>query len=225
MQQHNAEVLMKKYLPYIIGLVVLVGGAGTYAIIQSQHGNKQSNDSANSNTDSSDTAATKKYTDACKLFTKADLGAALGGTYGDGEEEYVSSTATPGTPDYDDLKGSGCKFEQDNDGTTTGMTEALGLSVTINNYKDAASAKAFMSNLHDPQTAEGQDAMDKPVDVSGVGDQAFFAKVKTGTGTEDKTESMYVLVGRQVIVLTATRLAGVNHDAVQASLTTLAKKL
>ncbi len=224
MQQHNAEVLMKKYLPYIIGLVVLVGGVGTYAIIQSQHGNKQSSDSAKNSTANSDATA-KKYSDACKLFTKADLGAALGGTYGDGEEEYVSSTATPGTPEYDDLKGSGCKFEQANDGTTTGMTEALDLSVTINNYKDAASAKAFMSNLHDPQTTEGQDAVDKPIDVSGVGDQAFFVKLKVADNVVDKSESLYVLVSRQVITLTATRLAGINHDTVQAGLTTLAKKL
>ncbi len=215
---------MKKYLPYIIGAVVLLGGVGTYAIIQSQNSGKQANDSANSNSSDSKTAA-KKYSDACTLFTKQELGDALGGTFGDGEEEYAPSSASPGSDNYEELKGSACSFDQDSDGSTAGMTESIRLSVAINNYESAGAATEWMNNLHTPPTTEGKESVNTPIDVKDVGDQAFFVKLKVADNVADKTESFYVRVGKQIIVLTATRLAGVDHDAMQASLTKLAKNL
>lgn len=214
---------MKKFLPYIIIAVVVLGGAATYLLLKQGSTKNEQDNSVAAQTDSQTPA--KKYSDACKVFTKEDLAAALGGAYGEGEEEYAASSVSPGSPDYDELKGSACAFKQDNDGTTAGMTQALDFSITINNYKDASAATAFMSDLHDPQTAEGKAAMKTPVDVSGVGEQAFFAKPAVADTVEDKNESLYVRLGKQVIVLNATKLAGVDHDAVQAGLTTLAKKL
>jgi len=215
---------VKKYLPYIIGAVVVLGGVGAYAIIQSQNNGKQASDSANSNAGDGKTIA-KKYSDACTLFTKQQLSDALGGTFGDGEEEYAASSASPGSDNYEELKGSACSFDQDNDGSTTGMTESIRLSVTINNYESANAATEWMNNLHTPPTAEGKESVNTPIDVKGVGDQAFFVKLKVADTVDDKTESLYVRVGKQVIVLTATRLAGIDHDTMQASLTKLAKKL
>lgn len=215
---------MKRYLPYIIGAIVLLGGAGAYFIVQAQNNTtKQTDDSSASTEDVAST--TKKYSDACKLFSKAEIGAALGGTYSDGEDEYVPSTVSPGSPNYEELRGSACNFTEENDGSTTAMTEAITLSVAINNHESTASATDWMNSLHSPQTVEGQEAMDAPVDVNGVGDQAFFAKVKVAGGAEDKSEALYVRIGKQVIVLTVTRLAGVDHSAVQEDLTGLAKKL
>ena len=225
MQQSNVEGFpVKKYLPYIIGAVVVLGGVGTYAIIQSQNNGKQASDSANNSTGDSKTVA-KKYSDACALFTKRELSDALGGTFGNGEEEYAPSSVSPGSPNYEELKGSACSFDQDNDGTTTGMTESVKLSVAINNHESVDTATGWMNELHTPPTAEGKESVNTPIDVKGVGDQAFFVKLKVADTVDDKTESLYVRVGKQVIVLTATRLAGIDHDNMQASLTKLAKKL
>ena len=215
---------MKKFIPYIIAAVVVLGGAGVWLAVKG-NGNKESDNVASTSSKSDTKEVARKYSDACKVFSKEDLASALGGTYGDGEEEYAASSASPGSDDYEELKGSACSFDQDNDGTTAGMTAALNFSITINNYKDAASADDFMKNLHDPQTAEGQAAVNKPVDVDGVGDQAFFAKLAVADTVTDKTEALYVRLGKQVIVLNATKLAGLDHATVQENLTTLAKKL
>ncbi len=227
MKRYNAEVIVKKYLPYIIGIVVILGSIGVYIALQGQ--NHTSNPPADSSDSSKETASAKKYTNACKLFTKQDLNDTLGGTFGDGEEDIAFSTATPGTPDYDneDLQGSACKFDQEDDGTTASMQQSIRLSVEIKTFASVDKATTWTNELHSPPTAEGQEAMDKPVDVQGMGDQAFFAKVNTGGAgsAEDKNESLYIRSGRQVIVLTVTRLAGIDHDAMQASLTKLAKKL
>ena len=214
----------KKLIIIIAAVVVVLGGVGAYALLQKKDSKTASDDSSKT-TGSSDTANSKKYSDACKVFTKQTLATVLGGTYGDGEEEYAPSSVSPGSPNYEDLKGSACSFKQDNDGTTAGMTAALDFSITINTYENTASAKEFMDNLHNPQTAEGKDAMGTPTDVSGVGDQAFFPVVNTAEGTYEKTETLYVRLGRQVVLLGVTRLAGVDRDAVRAELTTLAKKL
>ncbi len=214
---------MKKYIPFIVIAVVVLGGLGVYFLAQKKDTAK--NDVSATNSKDENQEAALKYKDACKLFSREDLAATFGGTFGEGEEEYAPSTATPGTPDYEELKGSACKFEQDNDGTTTGMTQSLGLAVAINNYASVDDANKFMKDLHDPQTAEGKEAVNTPVDVDGVGDQAFFVKLNTATGTEDKTESLNARFGRQVIVLTATRLAGIDHQSMQDQMTKLAKKL
>lgn len=207
---------MKKFLPLIIGVVVVLGGVGAYLLTKGTDGDKKADSTVTGSSDKTNDNA--KYSDACKIFSKEDLAAALGGTYGDGQEDISVRSS-------DGLEGSACKYEQDNDGTTAGMTQALGVSISIDNYKDSGSASAFMHNLHDPQTADGQAAVNKPVDVSGVGDQAFFVKLSAAAGIEDKTETLYARSGKQIIVITATRLAGVDHSAVQAGLTTLAKKL
>lgn len=213
---------MKKYVPYIVVAVVVIGGGGAYFLTKDKSTNNSADNAAVS---SSKETASLKYADACKLFTPEELGSALGGTYGEGQEEYAPSTATPGSDDFEELRGSACKFEQNNDGSTTGMSEALDVSVAINNHKDVAAAKQYMEDLRNPQTAEGQEAVKAPVEAKGVGDEAFFVKLNVASNVEDKNESLNVRVGRQVVVITATRLAGVDHEAVQASLTKLAKKL
>ncbi len=214
---------MKKYIPYIIGAVVVLGGIGAFVVMQNNNTNK-SNSSSTTTTETE--SLSFKYKDACKLFTQEQIGAALGGTFGAGEEDIATNAGTPGTPNYEKLKGSACTFDQDNDGSTEGMKNALNLSVAINNHESTEAAKAWMKNLHDPQTSEGQEAMNEPVDVKDVGDEAFFAKVNTGdTGVAEKSEALYARFGNQVIVLTATKLAGIDQDAVQASLTKLAKEL
>lgn len=226
MKKTNAEArvgMNKKLVIIVIAVIVVLGGASAYLLTQKNASDNKSDDT----TKTSDTADSdaKKYNDACKIFTKEEIAAALGGTYGDGEEEYAPSTASPGSDNYEDLKGSACNFKQDNDGSTAGMTAALDLSVAINNYASAADAKTFMNDLRHPQTTEAQEAVGQATDVDGVGDQAFFPVIKTAEGTYEKTEALYVLVGRQVIVLTTTQLDGVDRDAVRSSLTTLAKKL
>lgn len=212
---------MKKYLPFIIVTVVIIAGAG-YILNQKKDG---SNDPTNAEVTNSEESA-RKYGDACKVFAKESLAAALGGTYGEGEEGVAVSTATPGSDNYEDLKGSACEFDQVNDGTTAGMTAALNFSININNYASTKDANLFMKDLHDPQTSEGQAALaGDPVDVAGVGDQAFFPRISTAAGTSEKTEALYVRLGKQVIVLNATRLDGIDRAAVRTSLTALAKKL
>lgn len=211
---------MKKYLPYIIIAVVVLAGVITFLLLQNKGTGDQAKGAANESS-----KAANKYTDACKLFTKEDLGEALGGTFGDGEEEYASSTAAPGSSDYEELIGSACRFEQENDGTTADMTASLGLAVTINNYRTAEDAAAYMDGLRNPQTAEGQAAVDGSITVEGVGDEAFFVRLSTADGVSDKTESLNARFGKQVIVLTATRLDGIDRSAVQSRMTTLAQKL
>lgn len=214
---------MKKYLPYIIIAVVVLGGVGVWFAVK-DNGNKESDSTATASKDDGKEVA-KRHTDACKVFTSGDIATVFGGTFGEGEEEYVSSSGTPGTPEYEDLKGSGCKWEQDDDGTSAGMAASISFGLTINNHKDAAAAQQFMDDLHSPQTAEGKEAVNKPVDVDGVGDQAFFVKLAVADNVADKNESLYVRFGKQVFVLNATKLAGLDHEVTQANLTTLAKKL
>lgn len=219
---------MKKYLPYIIAAVVLLGGAGAYlALSGNKNTDKQTAESQKSTSENKDNGKiAKKYTDACKLLTPDEIGTALGGTFGNGEEDIATNAGTPGTPHYEELEGSACRFEQKNDGSTDGMKNSVSLSIAINNYETAAKATTWMDELHTPPTAEGREAVDKPVDVKGVGDQAFFAQVKDGgTGMSDKTTALYVRVKNQVVVLTATKLTGIDQSAMQASLTELAKKL
>ena len=217
---------MKKYVPFIIIGVVVAGGIGAFALTQ-LHTKNDATTTHETHTGAHEdsTKPSKKFADACKLFSKETLASTLGGSFGDGEEEYAPSSASPGSSDYEALKGSACTFKQADDGTTTGMTQSLSLAVAINNYKTADDAKRFMNDLHHPSTAEGQAAVNKPVDVQNVGDQAFFVKLKVASGVEDKTESLYARFGTQIVVLTATRLAGIDHAAMQADLTKLVQTL
>lgn len=214
---------MKKFVPYIIGIVVVLGGVGAYLAIQNQNKNKDGQASTSTNANDSSTA--KKFTDACKVFTPEQLGAVFGGTFGAGEEDIAFSTATPGTPDYnnEDLQGSACKFDQDDDGTSESMAASIRLTVDIKTYKDVATATTYMNDLHSPQTAEGQDAVAESVDVSGVGDRAFFTVLNVVE--QNKNESLNVQVGRQVVVLTVTQLKGLDQETARAGLTELGKKL
>ncbi|TXG76810.1 hypothetical protein E6P97_02775 [Patescibacteria group bacterium] len=215
---------MKKYLPYIVIALVLIGGVGAYVITNKGDDTKSESTGSSKTADASDNAA-KKYSDACTLFTREDIGAALGGTYGEGEEEYEPSTASPGSDNYDDLQGSGCSFDQDNDGSTAGMTAALDLAIAVKTFATTEDASSFMNDLQNPQTAEAQEAVSEPVVVDGIGDQAFFPRVNVANSIAEKTEALYVRFGRQIIVLTATRLDGVDRPTVQTGLTALAKKL
>lgn len=219
---------MKKYLPYIIAVVVILGGVGAWLALS---GNKKTDTpTTDTNTSTADTKESgkiaKKYTDACKLFTPEELGTAIGGTFGAGEEDIATNAGTPGTPNYEELAGSACKFEQENDGSTDGMKNAVSLSVAINNYETSDKATAWMDELHTPPTAEGREAVNKPVDVKNVGDQAFFARVNDGgTGMADKTTALYIRIKNQVVVLTATKLTGIDQTTMQTNLTKLAEKL
>ncbi len=214
---------VKKFIPYIVAVIVVLGGAGVWFAVTNS--SKKSTDNASTASADDSKQVARKYSDACKVFTKEELTSALGGTYGDGEGEETPSSGTPGTDDYDELRGSMCTFKQDNDGSTAGMTAALDFSLTINNYASTDSADSFMKELHNPPTAEGQAAINKITDVAGAGDQAFFVVVASANGVADKTEALYVRAGKQILVLNATKLAGLDHTAVQTGLTTLAKKL
>lgn len=214
---------MKKFIPYVVAVVVVLGGAGIWFAVA--NGSKKDTGDTSATSTSTSKEVARKYSDACTVFTKEEIATALGGTYSAGEGEETPSSGTPGTDDYDKLRGSLCDFDQDNDGTTAGMTAALNFSITINNYASVDSADDFMKNLHDPQTAEGQAAINKVTDVAGAGDQAFFVTVASAEGVSEKTEALYVRVGQQILVLNATKLAGLDHVTVEAGLTGLAKKL
>lgn len=229
MKKTNAEAwtdMNKKMVLVIVSAVVILGGVGVYLLINNSNSDKTpSNNGDSSKSTDKDAAVSKKYSDACTVFTKEAISAALGGTYGDGKEGIAISTGTPGSDNYEDLMGSECAFDQDNDGSTAGMTAALNLTVAINNYASVADAKQFMNDLHNPQTAEGKEAVGTPTDVEGVGDQAFFPVLKTAQGSYEKTEVLYVLSGRQVIVLTVVQLDGVDRNVVRTGLTALGKQL
>ncbi len=215
----------KAIITAIIAVVVIGGG-----IFYFTNKDKKTDTSSNSadtsqSTQTADNTVAKKFTDACQVFTKEEISAALGGTFGDGEAGIATSTGTPGSDDLDDLRGSSCDFEQDNDGTTAGMTDAISFSVEISNYKNAEEASTYMNGLRNPSTAEGQEAISGVTDVDGVGEQAFFPRVNTAEGVYEKTESLNVLVGRQVVILSVTRLDGIDRDAVRTALTTLGQKL
>ncbi len=220
---------MKK--PVIIGVsavvVIAVVGVGAFLLTQNKSNDTVANNTSETRAgqNTSDSLA-KKYTDACDIFTKEELSAAFGGrTYGDGEEGIAFTTASPGTADYDneDLRGSACDYDQETD-SIEAMRTSLDISVKVDTYKDVSTARQFMSDIRDPQTAEGQEAVNDVAAVNGVGDEAFFVKVNAG-GAEDKVESLNVRVGRQIITLDGTQLSGMDHGAVRASLTALAKKL
>lgn len=220
---------MKQYLPYIIGVLVVLGGIGVYLTTRDTKTSESGGQTSTQENNSKKTAALK-YKDACKLFTREQIGAALGGTFSEGEEGIANTTATPGTPEYDneELRGSACDFDQDDDGTTEGMKQAMTLSVIINNYATVDKADTYMKDLHNPQTAEGQAAIDAPVDVKGVGDQAFFTTVNTSgsdSNIGDKTVTLDVRMGRQIISLSVTQLLGLDREAVQSKLIDLAKRL
>ena len=207
----------------VVAIVVIGGGIGAYMLMGKDK--NSSNNTDNSSKIAGNTTPAKKYTDACKLFTREQMDKALGGTFGEGEEGISFTTATPGTSDYDneDLRGSVCDFDQEDDGTTAGMAAAMRLTVDIKTYKDVASASSYMSGLHSPQTAVGQEAVADAVDVAGVGDQAFFSVLSVAD--QSKNEALNILVGRQVVVLTVTQLSGLDQAAVRAGLTELAKNL
>lgn len=208
--------MSKNIIIAIVAVIVLIGaGAGAYMLTKKDTG-KQSDDTSKTANDTSEAA--NKYSDACKMFTPEAIANALGGTFMSGETDISVSSS-------DGLEGSACRFKQHDDGTTAGMTQALDLAVTIDNYKTTSSADQFMKDLHDPQTAEGQAAVSTPTDVDGVGDQAFFPKLNMATSISEKTETLYVRSGKQVIVLTATRLAGIDRDVIRAGLTALGKEL
>ncbi len=205
---------MKKFVPYIIALVVVAGGAGIYLLTQKDD---SSNNSSENSTTSNDTqtSTANKHSDACKVFTKEQIAAALGGTFGDGEQD-VSVRSSDG------LEGSACTFDQDSDGTTTGMTQALTVGININNYKNDENAKAFMDQTRGSTEVDEQTVFNF-TDVPNVGDSAFF--IKGATAQSGKVETMNIRVGKQIIVFNVTRLAGIDQPVVQEGMKNLAKNL
>lgn len=217
--------MSKKTLYIVIAVVVVVlGGVAAYAFINNNN-KTEIKDSDTSKTETKDAAVAKKYTDACKLFTKDEIGAALGGTFGDGEEEIAFSTATPGTPEYgnEDLEGTACKYDQEDDGTTTGMQQSLRLSIEVKTYVSVSAAEAAMTEFRTTNSIDDEEVT-RTGNVAGVGDEAFSLKLVTDTSVADKNAGLYVRDGRQIIVFTSTRLTGVNTTD-NANLVTLAKKL
>ncbi len=215
---------MKKYIPYIIAAIVVVGGVGAYIASNNKDAKKSDNQVAKDN--SSEATLSFKYKDACKLFTPEQISSALGGTFGPGEEDIAVNTAMPGSANYEKLKGSACKFDQKDDGTIASIQKSLRFSVAINNYESADKAKASMDDLRSPKTAEGQEVMGDVVDVKGVGDQAFFPHTKTGQDNIDgKSEALHVRFNNQIIVLRITQMSGIDRTTAQANLTTIAKEI
>lgn len=215
---------MNKKAMIVVGivLVVLIGAGATYILTQKHPTSNKSDDSS---TVATADAPSKKFSDACKVFTQEQIATAFGGAFGAGEEESATTSVSASSPKYDDLKGSACRYTQVNDGTTVGITGAFNVTVSITNYETIAGADAYMSSLHDPQSAEGQAATEAPIDVENLGDQAFFATLSMPYAANDKTDSLYIREGRQIILIASTRLTGVDHQTNQASLVNLAKNL
>jgi hypothetical protein len=205
---------VKKLVPFIITLLVVAGGVGVYLLTKKDDSSKNSTDSSiSSNSNQNNTV--NKYGDACKVFTKEAVAAAFGGTFGEAEQDISVSSS-------DGLEGSACKFDQDDDGTTAGMTQALTVSVNVNNYKNNASAEDFMKQTQGSTEVDGETIFNF-TDAPNIGDSAFF--VKGTSELSEKVETMNIRVGKQIIVLNATRLAGIDRPVVQEGMKTLAKNL
>lgn len=199
--------MSKNVIIVIIAIVVLIGGGVSAYMIASKESSSTKQADVNG-----------KYQNACKVFTKEAVATALGGEFGNGEDGITSYSP-------DGLEGTACDFDQKNDGSTAAMTAALNFTVHVDNYKDAASADSFMKDLHDPQTTDGEEAVGAPTDVSNIGDQAFFPRINAANGVYEKTEFLYVRVGKQVVTLGVTRLDGIDREAIRTGLKKLAKEL
>lgn len=205
---------MKKVVPFIIALLVISGGYGAFLLAKKDESPTDSNRNSTASEDKQ-ASATNKYSDACKVFTKEAVATAFGGTFGEAEQDISVSSS-------DGLEGSACKFDQDNDGTTAGMTQALTVSININNYKNTANAEDFMKQTRGSSEVDGQTVFNY-TDVPNIGDSAFF--IKSTSAMSEKVETMNIREGKQIIVLNVTRLAGIDRPTVQEGMKNLAKNL
>ncbi len=205
---------MKKSTVIVIAgvVAVVIIGVVVYLVVNNNDGSNES-----SQTQTQNSEPTFAYADACDVFTPEQIGAALGGTYGAGEED-LSNTSSDG------LAGTSCAYKQDSDDTTAGLTAALNLTVEIQNYKTSESAQTYFAGYSANVQQDGEDVSLGTTEVDGVGDEAIF--VVANTTVDEKTEALYVRKSNQVIVLTATRLDGIaDRAALRMQMTELAKNL
>ena len=206
---------MKKILPFIAIAIIVLIGRGTMFLLKKD---KNSGGSDSQQVTTTKTDSTSKYSDACKLFTQAAVGSALGGSFEAGQGSSQPSAS------YNADRGSSCSYEQVNDGTTAGMVASITFAASISNMKDVAEAKSFMNGLRNPQTAEGKAAVNSTTNVDDAGDEAFIVTLNVSDSVSSKTQQLYIRDGSQIVNLSATRLAGIE-DSTKTGLQTLAKEL
>ena len=191
----------------IVGAVLLVGaGALVWYVLQK---NQPANPTA---TTSQKTH--KTLTDACALTTKTDLETLFAVTFNNAKS-VPSQKSTAG------LDGSGCTFEQVNDGTSYGVASALNVSLTIENYGSAEKAISAMELIRSSATFGGTVYYER-TEVGGVGDEAFFQGLKPLKAQPDET--LYIRNDSQILVCNAVHMGAIDHAEFQAWLTELAKK-
>lgn len=197
----------------IIIVVLLIGvGVGAWYVWQNQQGRNNSSTGTNQNGSPS---ADKTYADACQLVDRADVEEAFGVPFGEFKRED-GGTSSAG------FDGSSCAIEQAHDGSVSAMTDAVNVSIKIENYETGDAAKQAM------EATKGSAKLGDKVyfvrtDVNGVGDEAFFFQGQAPLVLKTE-EFMYVRKGSQIFHFVAVRLDGIDHAKAQTALTELAKK-
>lgn len=202
---------MNKFVPVAIVAVVVLGG-GFAVTMMAKDDAKDGISTAKTESTSDGKKTEAKFTDPCKVVTKAAVEAAFGFNFNEGKAEKDGVTS-------DDLPSKSCVFESVHEDTVTGLSNATNLTVAFETYKDEASAKASIEATKSSAKI-GDKVYFVKTDVANVGDEAFFFQNQASAVLKSE-EFLYARKGNQVIHLIAVKLAGIDHTAAQQALTKL----
>lgn len=191
----------------IVAVLAAVGGVGWYFW---QNQNRPQNATV-VNSPPND----KTYDDACTMFSKNDVEAAFGVSFGD----FTSQT----DPSFTDaVATSKCLIQQVHDNSITSLGDMIEFSITVETYSDAEAAKKSLGIIKKSAEFDNKIVAVRS-DVAGVGEEAFFFQIQAPL--ELRTEElMYARKGNQMFQFKAARLKGIDHDKAKTQLTNLARK-
>ncbi|MEK7603189.1 MAG: hypothetical protein AAB459_03025 [Patescibacteria group bacterium] len=212
---------MKKLLPIIVVLLIAIGGGGYVLFKKSDDkntGNQNSQQSQNNNSESSKenkTANESKLYDPCTLFAYEDFARIW-------SLAEVKQTKVDKELKNSDHTVNSCNFEQANDGSVAGMSNAYNFVVSVLKFDSADAAKARF-NADKDSIAQLSSRRNELESTTQVGDGTYFNVAASGE-IVIKTESyIVVLKGNHIIEVSSVRIDGVDQTQNRQNLITLTK--
>ena len=200
---------MKKVVVIVVAVLVLgVGGYLAFAKKDKSSGTPETPPPAS---ETSDAGSATSASDPCALVPKADAESAFGLTF----KDAVTEGDATGTS-------RSCIYEEQNDGSPTGMNQAMGFTITAESYATSEEARTALETIRNNEKI-GDQVFFVRTDVPAVGEEAFFYQAQVPAVLETE-EFLYARKGSQIYNFIAVRLDGIDHDKAKQQLTQAAKK-